>query len=94
MDYIDWSCPSEMEVYEQAKIIENNKQDLDNWHLGAYMCRAVSIYGKGTYPDKPMFQTEIQKEERDPEERAIIEKLNFELRGKMLEKMGLPEPPS
>ena len=93
MDYIDWSCPAEMKSYEKAKIMENNQADTRNWQLGAYICRAISLINKGKYPEKPMFQSELKEKKVDPKGQAVVDRLNFEMRMKILEKNGYPMPP-
>lgn len=67
---------------------------------GDYVMSAVyfavehNLHGKkakSEYAKRPSF--EEPKEKNTDEGRATIEKMNFELRGKMLEKMGFPMPP-
>lgn len=67
---------------------------------GDYVMSAVyfavehNLHGKkakSEYAKMPLF--EEPKEKNTDEGRATIEKMNFELRGKMLEKMGFPMPP-
>lgn len=82
-----------MKAYEKAKKIEDNEKDAINWQLGIYFCRAISLYGKGKYPDKPLFQSDIKVKESNSEGRAVIERINFELRSKILKDMGFPMPP-
>lgn len=93
VDYIDWSCPAEMKNYEKAKIMERNEQDVNNWQLGAYIARSISTIGKGEYPKKPIFQYETEESENNEENQPAIDRLNMEIRGKILEEMGFPMPP-
>ena len=90
MDYIDWSCPTEMKNYEKAKAIEDSEKDGQNWQLGLYICRAISTIVKGSYPKEPMFQS---KKQVDEPYQPVIDRMNFEMRMKILENMGMPMPP-
>lgn len=93
VDDIDMSCPSDMDAYAKAKIYEENQSDIRNWQMGAYMCHAISLIGKGKYPKEPMFQ--LKEEEGDSGSNGKEEIAVFEMkqRAKLLEQQGLPLSP-
>lgn len=88
---IDWSCPSDMEPYASAKVYEENQLDTRNWQLGVYISHAVSLIGKGSYPDKPIFQLKEDKGKgsNDNEALAVLE---MKMRAKMLSDILPPSP--
>ncbi len=85
---------------QKAHAEKIKEQTLLVWkYCGEYVLSAVFTaidhniheHAKSNYVKMPEFEEQKQKSD---EERATLEKLNFEIRGKMLEKMGLPMPPS
>lgn len=84
---------------QKAHAEKIKEQTLLVWkYCGEYVLSAVFTaidhnlheHAKSNYVKMPTFEEEKQISN---EGRATIEKLNFEIRGKMLEKMGLPMPP-
>lgn len=61
-----------------------------------YLSVERNVHGKkakSEYPKQPLLSKEEQPKQQNSEGRAVIERLNFELRNKMLKDMGFPMPP-
>lgn len=74
---IEWSCPTDMLIYEKAYELEEKKIDERNWYLGMYIYEATYTaighnFGnkQAKYPDKPYSLQEHKKtlDEMTPEE--------------------------
>lgn len=86
---------------QHAHIEKIKQMDMLAWKfVRDYVLSAVyfavehNLHGKkakSKYPEKPYLQDEQPKQ--NSEGRAVVERLNFEIRGKMLQDMGLPLPP-
>lgn len=74
--------------------MENDDADYRNWQLGIYISHAVSLIGKGKYPEKPLFQSnEITEEKGDSSSREEIAVIEMKERARLLSLQGLPMSP-
>lgn len=79
------------------------EKDFLAWRFcGDYVMSAVyyavdhNLHGKKAtykYVEKPTFQKEVHEKKANNEGQAIIDRMNFELRSKILKDMGFPMPP-
>ena len=78
-EFIDDSCPAELEPYVKAHKIKMHEIDSQNWQLGIYFMRAISVCfnfskEKREYFDKPMLE-QIEYEKTDEYKKIMQEKL-------------------
>lgn len=71
VDDIDWSCPSELEPYKKAYVIEQKERDAQDWSLGLYYYHAayaathnaiMNAFGKrgdAKYLEKPLLSDSV-----------------------------------
>lgn len=79
-EYIDWSCPAELEPYEKAHKMYLEEQDSIAWKSGIYMHSAIIVAldeafngrnAKSKYFEQPIFSIiekqnqELSEEEKD-----------------------------
>lgn len=70
---IDWATPIDIEPYIDAYDFQRRQNDELLWVMGQYVCHAISLIGKGTYPSKPLLESsykanneyEIEKQRKE-----------------------------
>lgn len=104
IDDIDWSCPADLEPYENAYKLQLRQQDSQLYTMGMYALSAVSVAiehcfagekAKMEYIKKPFLQNafEDEIEEGYKECREEIAVFEMKQRIKVLREKGLPESP-
>lgn len=78
-DFVDESCPADLEPYIKAHKIRMHEIDSQNWQLGLYFMRAISVCfnfskEKIEYFDKPILE-QIEYEQTAEYKKLAQEKL-------------------
>ena len=78
-EFIDDSCPNDLEPYVKAHKIKLHEMDAQNWQMGLYFMRAMAVVfnfskEKIEYFERPMLE-QIEYEQSAEYKKAMQEKL-------------------